>query len=339
MPRPTPLYRRLLRFLRRENLHRVLLLILGMIVASAIGLWWLEPGRPLLDWLWWSIVTITTVGYGDLTPSTVPGRIIGIVLMFSGIGVLSMFTATIASFFVDLQVRKNRGMRTFDFKDHYILCEWNSRARAIHEELRSDPRTNELPIVLLADGIEQKPVDDDNLFFIQGDICEDSLRRAGVESASTVVILGDDRLEPGARDAKVVLTTLTAEHMNPDTYTVVELVREENARHCERAHADEIIIGEEFSSRLIASAAVDHGISKVMSELLSTRFGNDLQKIPLPESLVGKSFLDVMSHLKESRHCTTLAVMRGEKVTTNPDSDFALQSGDYLIVIAERNRG
>lgn len=338
MPSSDSLLRRLLRFMYQENLHRVLLVIFGLSVASALALWSLEPGRPLTDWLWWSMVTITTVGYGDLTPSGTPGRMIGILLMFSGIGVLSMFTATVASFFVELQVRRNRGKKNLRFKDHYILCEWNSRGRAIYQELRSDPRTAERTIVLLTDGIEEKPVDDDDLHFIHGDSSEESLKRAGVTDAATVVILGDDRLEPAARDAKVVLTTLTAEHLNPDAYTVVELVREENARHCERAHADEIIVGDEFSSRLIASAAVDHGISKVMSELLSTRYGNDLRKIPLPESLAGKPFLEVMTEMKRANSRTTLAVMRGDRVITNPAADFQTADGDLLIVIAERSR-
>ena len=127
---------------------------------------------------------------------------------------------------------------------------------------------------------------------------------------------------------------MTTEHLNPNAYTVVELVREENARHCERAHADEIIIGDEFSSRLIASAAVDHGISKVMSELLSTRYGNDLKKIPLPDDMADRPFLDVLGDMKRLNSCTTLAVMRGDQVFTNPESEFRAQVGDFLIIVA-----
>lgn len=337
MARRSFLPRALLRFFYRENLHRVFLVIIALVIVSAVSLWRLEPGRPLVDWLWWSVVTITTVGYGDLTPETLQGRMIGIFLMFSGIGVLSMFTATIAGFFVELKLKINRGMKSLHFKNHYIICEWSSRSRAIYEELRSDPRNDEVPIVLLADNVQEKPVDDEDFYFIHGDVSEENLHRAAVETAATVVVTGDDRLDPAARDAKVVLTTLTVEHLNPDAYTVVELVREENARHCERAHADEIIIGDEFCSRLLASAAVDHGVSKVVSELLSTRFGNDLRKVSLPERFYGQSFLNVMSGLKETNSSTAVAVMRGKDVITNPAAEFALQAGDHLIVIADRN--
>jgi len=54
----------------------------------------------LWDSTWWAVVTVTTVGYGDFYPTTVQGRLVGIVLMFTGIGFLSLLTASIASRFV-----------------------------------------------------------------------------------------------------------------------------------------------------------------------------------------------------------------------------------------------
>ena len=54
------------------------------------------------DGVWWAVVTVTTVGYGDLYPHTVPGRIIGIVVMLLGIGFLAVLTATVASHFVQV---------------------------------------------------------------------------------------------------------------------------------------------------------------------------------------------------------------------------------------------
>ena len=86
----------LLAFLHRENLFRLMGVIVALVVAGAVGLTYFEENRPLPDALWWSIVTVTTVGFGDISPLTLGGRLIGVVLMFFGIGVLGMFTATIA---------------------------------------------------------------------------------------------------------------------------------------------------------------------------------------------------------------------------------------------------
>ncbi len=322
-----------MRFLRRENLHRIFISLLGLTVLSAVALWRLEPAISLRDWLWWSVVTVTTVGYGDIAPVSAWGRLIGVVLMFFGIGVLSLLTATIAGYFVEVQIKREHGMEALHLKDHIILCEWNQRADAIHDQLRSDARSAQAPIVLLAP-IDSKPIDDDRLYFIHGDVTEENLARASVETARTVIILGDDDLAPNARDAKVVLSTLTVETLNSDTYTVVELVKEENARHCRRANADEIIVGNEFSSRLIASAAVDHGISKVLSELLSSSYGADLRMIPVPAALAGSSFFEVFTEMKRSHSSIVLAVQKAQEVATNPAPETPVEAADHLIIIA-----
>lgn len=324
---------RWLRFWRRENFHRIVATLVALLLLGALGLWQLDPaGRPFLDWLWWSVVTMTTVGYGDITPTTIPGRLIGVVLMFCGIGILSMITATIASFLVERQLTRERGMGTTQFKDHIILCSWNVRTREILRELRSDPRTERSPIVLVAE-VDRKPVDDDDLHFVRGPISEETLARAGIADANTVVILADDRLEAGARDAQTVLATLTVESLNPAAYTIVEVLDEANVRHCQRARADEVIVGHQLSSRLIASAALDHGLSKVVSELLSQRFGQTLCQVPLPAELVGRSFLEVLVEMKTANKAIVVGVQRDDEVVTNPDADYRLEARDQLIAI------
>ncbi|MFQ5822596.1 MAG: potassium channel family protein [bacterium] len=327
--------KRILLFLQRENLHRLLLILVVLIFLSTLGLALFER-KSLIEAVWWSVVTITTVGYGDITPQSLGGRIIGALIMFFGIGILGLFTATIASIFVEKKMKEERGMRSYDFENHIILCEWNYRAREILHELRMDHRIETAPIILIAE-IDVKPVDDKNLFFIQGSITEENLKRANLEKAKTVVILGDDQLEANARDAKAVLITLTVESLNPNVYTIVELVDGTNVQHCERANADEIIVGSEFSSKLISRATLDHGISKVLSELLSSRFGNDLFKIPVPQSMQGKSFIEIFTEMKQSNQSIILAVQKGNEgeVISNPPVDYKVAAGDYLIVISE----
>lgn len=327
---------RLIRFLQRENLHRLLLIIVILMLLSTAGLVYFEKGVTWNNALWWSIVTLTTVGYGDITPATLPGRFIGIIIMIFGIGILGMFTATIASFFVERKLKEDRGMNSVQLKHHLILCQWNHRAQEVLNELRGDPRTASLPIVLIAK-LPAKPVDDDLLFYIQGDIEEENLQKANLPEADTVIILGDDQLDANARDAQVVLATLTVESLNPNVYSIVELVDERNVPHCERAHANEIIVGAEFSSRLISRAAMDHGISKVLSELLSSRFGNELFRIPAPASYVGKPFLTLFTEMKNQHNSTVLAVYKNDsqEIISNPGGDYLLQSGDQLVIIAE----
>ncbi len=331
----------LLAFLHRENLFRLVGVIVVLIVVGAAGLTYFEENRSLPDALWWSIVTVTTVGFGDISPTSLGGRLIGVVLMFFGIGVLGMFTATIAGVFVENRLRKERGMGSYEAGGHIILCGWNDRTEEILKDLRADMRAADAPIVLVAD-IETKPVTDEQLYFVRGKVTEECLKRAGVERAATVVLVGDRSLEPIARDAKAVLSVLTIESLNPDIYSIVELASEENVRHCERAGADEIIVGAEFTSRVISTATLDHGISTVLRELLSAQVGHDLITVPVFDGLAGRPFLEVFSDLKRDHGMIALAILpRGAgSVVTNPDADTIVGSDDRLVVVSagERSR-
>ncbi len=85
-----------------DSLRIAALLTVTAIVVAGAAEHALGTGdfTSLWDGIWWAVVTVTTVGYGDLYPTTVQGRLIGMVLMFTGIGFLSLLTAAIASRFV-----------------------------------------------------------------------------------------------------------------------------------------------------------------------------------------------------------------------------------------------
>ena len=327
---------RLLRFMRRENLFRLLGVIAVLILGGTAGLAYFE-GRSLPDALWWSVVTLTTVGFGDISPVSLGGRLIGVVLMFFGIGVLGMFTATIAGVFVEQRMRKDRGMGSYDFEEHIILCGWNGRMKEILADLRADARSAEDDMVLVAE-VDAKPVADDRLHFVRGDVTEENLARAGIEKAATVVIVGDRSLDYSARDAKTVLSTLTVKGLNPSAYAIVELASDANVRHCERARADEIVVGAELCSRVMSTAAHDHGISTVLRELLSASVGQDLVTEPVPSALAGRPFFDVFSVLKREHGKIAVAIQRQGNgvIETNPGADVVVAAGDRLVVISAR---
>ena len=325
----------LILFLRRENVINLLVVILVIVLSSGALISLFEPDLSFASGIWWSIVTLTTVGYGDISPSTAGGRILAVIIMFFGIGLLGMLSASLATLLIRKQMKEDRGMCASTVDNHIIICEWNHRSRAIIKELRADTQTQDVPLILIAD-IEEKPIDDDNLFFVRGMVTEETLVKANLAKARTIVVLGDDTVETTARDAKVVLTTLTIESMNPQVYSVVELVDKTNEQHCLRANADEIIVGSELSSHLIASAASNHGISKVVSELLSSRYGNEFHSMPVPEDMIGSKFLDVFVAMKTQSNTTVLGVQKdstGECIS-NPDVEYCVSEGDNLLVIS-----
>jgi voltage-gated potassium channel len=90
----------------KQQFHFVGLVAIATVVLGAVGIYVAEGGENRTisgfgDALWWAIVTATTVGYGDVSPVTLEGRLIAVALMVTGIGVIGVFTATVASFFFE----------------------------------------------------------------------------------------------------------------------------------------------------------------------------------------------------------------------------------------------
>jgi voltage-gated potassium channel len=91
--------------LQHRQFHFVALVAVVAVCLGGLGIYSVEGGdnthiQSYGDGLWWAIVTVTTVGYGDISPTTTEGRVIATCLMLLGIGVIGAFTATVASFFV-----------------------------------------------------------------------------------------------------------------------------------------------------------------------------------------------------------------------------------------------
>lgn len=324
--------------MQHEQIDRLIFVLVLIVIASSIGLSVVEPQLSLGDSLWWSIVTLTTVGYGDIAPTTWVGRVIAVLNMVVGVGVLAAFSATLASILIHFKIRENKGMTSHKAQNHIIICEWNSRAAGILKELRMDSKTQLMPIVLIAN-LLQKPIEDNHLLFVSGDVTDMTLERANLKEAKTVILLGDDHLEDQARDAKVILNTLTVESLNPNVYTIVELVKEAHVMTCQRANANEIIVGSEISGRLISQAALNHGISQVISDLLSFEQGHELYKVLVPNTQVGLPFIDVFIYMKKRYQSTVVAIQKGLEgvVISNPASDQLVENSDYLIIIAEEH--
>ncbi|MCK4297812.1 MAG: two pore domain potassium channel family protein, partial [Candidatus Marinimicrobia bacterium] len=101
------------------------------------------------DSIWWALVTVFTVGYGDIRPITFGGRMVAIVVMFAGISLLSLITATISSIFVSKKIREDRGLESIKYENHIIICGWNNRAESIIETIFLLSKQKHLKMILI----------------------------------------------------------------------------------------------------------------------------------------------------------------------------------------------
>lgn len=91
----------LFKILKTNNLDRVLVVATLLVVSGGTIVKYTEPDiHSFADGLWWAIVTTTTVGYGDISPDTISGRIVAVILMIIGIGMIGMLTGSITTFFI-----------------------------------------------------------------------------------------------------------------------------------------------------------------------------------------------------------------------------------------------
>ena len=327
--------RRFVHQLRKNRLDKLVIIILIMLLIGMVGMRYFEPSLSVADSLWWAVVTMTTVGYGDISPASPGGRMVGGVLMVFGIGLLGMFTATLATMFIEHRLLEGKGVNPVRVKQHLLLCGWNYKAERIVAEFRADRKAARSPVVVIAEFQDKPVVDDDDLYFVNGVVNRETLARANSQHALAAILLADERVDHHVRDAKTILDTLTIKTINPDLYACVELVDRNNIEHCKRANADEIIVTGELSTNLLVQAALDHGVTQVITELVTNHIGNDIFKISPPPEVIGSPFLDVLTALKRDRNLITLAIERASdgRFVANPSNHCIITATDKLVVI------
>ena len=336
MPTLLVLLRRFAHRMRKEHLDVVLLTLVVITTIGVVGISFFESHLSVLDAAWWTLVTITTVGYGDIYPTSLGGRIVGIFLMLFGIGFLGLLTATLASTFIENRLQEGKGMKPISSTGHFVLCGWNYKAREIIEEIKADEKAQGRPIVVIAD-LAEKPLDEDYIQFVSGVVSPETLARANAQEAEVAIVLADEQGEVHTRDAKTILDTLTIKTTYPNLYTCVELLNQQNIAHGKRAKADEVIVTGAMSTNLLVQAALNRGVPLLINELVSNRFGSALYTIAVPQSCVGHSFMEALTELKRERNLLLVAVesQAQARFLANPPSDYIIQAEDQLIVIGQ----
>lgn len=253
-----------IRFLRSNVLVRLLIILLLTLVSFGTIIHFLEPTHfpTIFEGIWWAVVTISTVGYGDFVPSSGAGRFLGMVLILVGAGFFGFYMATISRYTFDLQDAFTKGKSSFKGEGQMIIVGWNERAKRTIEHFCH--KKNPVPIVLIDQTLKENPVPYTSVHFIQGDPTRDEvLLRANIKSASTMLITADQHKTESQADMHSILTLLAAKGLSPNLYCVVELLTTEQSKNAIRAGADEIIETAALTSEVMTNRLANHDMEKM----------------------------------------------------------------------------
>ncbi|NOZ76622.1 MAG: hypothetical protein GXO65_02890 [Euryarchaeota archaeon] len=181
-------------------------LILVLIVGGTYGFMKYE-GWDLFDSFFFVVVTLTTVGYGDLIPTTPEGRLLDLFLLLLGVGAVLTIIPLAFSYFIERGIRSALGVETTrKMKDHIVLCWFNAFTDQAIEEIKHD-----IPyLVIENDEAAISKLRDRNIPYVHGDPGEErSLKKAFIEDARTIIL--------GSReDSENAFTGIASKSLNPD---------------------------------------------------------------------------------------------------------------------------
>lgn len=308
-----------------------------LLLLSSFLIYWLEPETFLhpFNGFWWVMTTVTTVGYGDFYPKTVPGKLLGIFLYIFGIGLISIVISKSVDFIFAYNRKKEEGKLRYKGENHFVLIDWSKHAElAIQEIMRSDPAVD---IVLIAQHAKT-PVSHERVHYVQGNPGQrQTLDDANLSKARAVFIFADETTENNVTirdsafiDGKTLLIATTIERHFTHLHTVVEVMDRDNIPNFTHVKVDEFIVGTETVSRLAVRSAFNPGASKIVSQLLTSQDGGDLYEIGKRPHW--RTFRDAFDELL--REGATL-LADGEQLNVNRRLDEPIPEGARLFVICD----
>jgi len=308
-----------------------LITLLLLTIGGTLAYMALE-GWVFAEALYMTVITIATVGFGEVRELSDAGRMFTIVLIIAGVGAATTAISNAVSLALGPLLWKSIAYRRMQRKmermdRHYIVCGYGRMGRQIVRDLQA---RDEQFVLIDADEELEEHLLAEHIPFIVGDATRDEvLQAAHIDRAQGVVAALSS-------DADNVMTVLTAREMNPSVFIVARVIRTESESKLRRAGANRVINPYQIGGHRMALTLLRPAVHDFLDSLfhfgdgqsmeigqISVRPGNDLS---------GQTILDV--DLRRSHNVSILAIKRSDgHLDITPSPQTCLNLGDTLIVI------
>ena len=294
--------------------------------------------KNLFDAFWFSMVTLTTVGYGDFYPVTTPGKLFGLVLILFSFGLLSYFIGKISNTLRVSMEKRKLGHYGTSFKNHVIIIGWNQFGRLIADQITQAGHK----VAIVTDDknhidLIKENFDNRTAFVIFGELnAADSLEKAGVEWASSILLHFDE-------DSETLVYLINLRKTYPDLDVVVSLKNAELKETMYNAGATYVVSEKDISSKLLASFVFEPDVARFTEDLMTTADNDDAfdifeLRISEKNQYLDIPYIDVFIDMKKNHNATLIGICKYEgtdyRLIKNPSNETKIQLNDYLILIA-----
>ncbi|SPQ01051.1 TrkA-N domain protein [Candidatus Sulfobium mesophilum] len=302
-------------------------------LIGTIGYWFIGGKRySLMDCFYMAIITITTIGYGEIIDlsGNPAGRMFTIVIAISGISIEAFFLTNLIALIVEGELsyafRRNKMNKIISrLKEHYIICGVGGVGFHVLSELSSTKRvhvvidSDKTKIERMLEVFRESP-------FIEGDATDsDTLLASGIREAKGLLAITGD-------DSKNLVISLSAKQLNPNIRVVARCHDLKNMEKMKKAGADAVISPGFIGGLRMASEMVRPTVVSFLDTMLRDKEKNPrVEQITVPESLDGQTISKL--DLREYPNILLLAVRTGANWIYNPSHDYSLKAGDTLIFL------